>query len=149
MKSLQFAIASIVDANTNYQFGASSSSDPIGNYQASMLEGRKIRAKSLIALLSSFRQRLAAAVARYRQHAEYRQQVNQVLNLSDRMLSDIGLERGDLASLRAGLVTLEQLGQKRSSSHRLASQEIQPKVDKETQARLAANQDRFAQVNCA
>jgi hypothetical protein len=64
------------------------------------------------------------------------------------MLSDIGLERGDLSSLRAGLVTLEQLGQKRSSSHRLASQEIQPKVDKETQARLAANQDRLLRL-CA
>jgi uncharacterized protein YjiS (DUF1127 family) len=149
MKSLQFAIASIVDANTNYQFGASSSSDPIGNYQASMLEGRKIRAKSLIAIFDSIRQRLGAAVARYRQRAEYRQQVNQLLNLSDRILSDIGLERGDLASLQAGLVTLEQLGGKRSTKHHLASQNIQPKVDKETQTRLAANQDRFAQVNCA
>jgi len=148
MKSLQFAIASIVDANTNYQHGATSNL-LIRNYQASMLEGRKIRAKSLIAIFDSFRQRLAAAVARYRQHAEYRQQVNQVLNLSDRMLSDIGLERGDLASLRAGLVTLEQLGRKRSASNRLVSQDIQSTVDKDTRARPASNQDCFAQVNCA
>lgn len=148
MKSLQFAIASIVDANTSHQFGSSFSSDPIDNYQASMLEGRKIRAKSLIAIFDSLRQRLSAAVARYRQRAEYRQHVRQLLNLSDRMLSDIGLERGDLAALRAGLVTLEQLGRKRSSSHRLASQEKQSRVDKETQARLAANQDRLLRL-CA
>ena len=149
MSLLQFAIASIVDANTNHQFGASSSSDQIRHYQASMHEGRKIRAKSLIAILDSIKHRIATAVEGYHQRAEYHQQVNQLLDLNDSMLSDIGLERGDLASLRAGLITLEQLGQKRSTGHHLAAREIQSTVDKQTRARLASNQDRFAQVNCA
>ncbi len=149
MRSLQFAIASIVDANTSNRPATGSSSDQIRHYQASMLEARKIRAKTLIAIFDSLRQRLAAAVARYRQRAQDRQQVNQLLNLSDRLLSDIGLDRGDLASLQAGLITLEELGRNRSTSHRLASRHIQSTVDKDTQAQQASNQGCFAQVNCA
>ncbi len=149
MRSLQFAIASIVDANTSNRPATGSSSDQIRHYQANMLEARKIRAKTLIAIFDSLRQRLAAAVARYRQRAQNRQQVNQLLNLSDRILSDIGLQRGDLVALQAGLITLEQLGRNRSTGHRPASRHIQSTVDKDTQARQASNQDCLAQVNCA
>ena len=151
MSVLQFAIASIVDANTNYLNGSGSSHDQIRNYQATMLEGRKIRAKSLIAIVDAARRRLAAAVASYRIRAKRGEEVNQLLSLSDRMLRDIGLERGDIVALQADLITFEQLGSKRSASNSATARNIQPTVpvDKDIQKQTAANQDCFAQVNCA
>jgi len=151
MSLLQFAIASIVDAQTSYLTGSSSSHDQIRNYQATMLEGRKIRAKSLFAIFEAARHRLAAAISSYRIRAKKREEVNQLLSLSDRMLRDIGLERGDIAALQADLITFEQLGSIRSASHRTVAQGIQltTPVDKSMQKQTAANQDCFTQVNCA
>ena len=148
MKHFSFAIASIVDANTG--FGLSHSGRKI-DYRVAERHGLAIRAKSIIALFGAIKQRIGVAVEAYRVRAQARRDLQKLRNLSDRMLKDIGLTRGDLASVQYGAVTLKQLDAERKASHQVAGQHVttSTRVEKVNQAQEAVNQALYAEAKCA
>ncbi len=148
MNYFQFGIASIVDAHTG--FGLSHRGGKI-DYRAAEHHGRAIRAKSIIALFGVIKQRIGAAVDAYKVKAQARRDLQKLLNLNDHMLKDIGLTRGDLASVQYGGVTLEQLDAERRASRQVAVQRISSagRVEKAAQLQEAVNQERYAEAKCA
>jgi uncharacterized protein YjiS (DUF1127 family) len=115
MNMFQFAIASIVDANTGNGL-------VYGNgkldYAAFESHGRKIRTKSIVALFASIGSRVGEVIASYRATAKQRRDLRALTNLNDHLLDDIGLSRGDLHSVRMGAVTLDELNANYSSARR-------------------------------
>ena len=148
MKHFSFAIASIVDANTG--FGFSHGGRKI-DYRAAERHGRAIRAKSIIALFGAIKQRIGVAVEAYRVRGRARRDLHRLQNLSDRMLKDIGLTRGDLASVQYGVVTLKQLEAERKASRQVTDQHVTTsiRVEKVNQAQEAVNQELYAEAKCA
>jgi hypothetical protein len=67
------------------------------------------------------------------------------------MLEDIGLTRGDLASVPYGVVTLKQLDAERKASHQVTGQHVttSTRVEKVNQAQEAVNQELYAEAKCA
>ena len=106
MNMFQFAIASIVDANTGN--GLIHSSGKL-DYAAAESHARVIRAKSISDLLASIRSRLVEIASRYRVAAKQRRELRVLMTLNDHLLDDIGLSRGDLHAVRLGAVTLDEL----------------------------------------
>jgi len=148
MKNFPFAIASIVDANTGFGF---SHGGRKSDYRVAERHGRTIRAKSIIALFGAIKQRIGVAVEAYRVRAHARRNLQTLLNRSDRLLKDIGLTRGDLASVQRGVVTLKQLDAERKASHQVAGQHVttSTRVEKVNQEREAVNQELYAEAKCA
>lgn len=106
MNMFQFAVASIVDANTGN--GLIHSNGKL-DYAAAESHGRTIRAKSIFELLASIRSRLVGIATRYRAAAKQRRELRVLMNLNDHLLDDIGLSRGDLNAVWLGAVTLDEL----------------------------------------
>ena len=148
MKHLPFAIASIVDANTG--FGLSHGVGKI-DHCAAKRHAHAIRAKSIIALFAAIKQRISVAVEAYKERAQARRDLLTMLNLSDHMLKDIGLTRGDLASVQYGAVTLKQQDAERKASRQVADQHVTTftRVEKANQAQEAVNQELYTEAKCA
>jgi hypothetical protein len=74
-----------------------------------------------------------------------------MIKLSDRMLKDIGLTRGDLASIQYGVVTLKQLDAERKALRQVTNQHVTTsiRVEKVNQAQEAVNQELYAEAKCA
>ena len=148
MKVVEFAIASIVDANTGYGLeGKNLSVD----YSSAIHTAHEIRAKTILAWFASIKHRIGQVISNYHVRANNRRAINEISNLSDRLLKDIGIERYELAQLRAGLTTLEELDASRrpgqvGNVHALQSP---VRVDKEVRKLGAVNQDSYAQARCA
>lgn len=106
MNMFQFAIASIVDANTGNGL-VYSSENP--DYAAAARHGRNIRARSIAATFAAIESRLREVVAGYRAKARQRRNLRTLMNLNDHLLDDIGLSRGDLHAVRLGAVTMKEL----------------------------------------
>jgi uncharacterized protein YjiS (DUF1127 family) len=148
MKPLEFAIASIVDANTGHGLeGKNLSVD----YASEIHRGREIRSKSVLALFASIKHRIGQVISNYRVRAYNRRAINVISNLSDRLLKDIGIERYEIAQVRAGLTTLEELDASRRSSQIDTVQVLHSSglVDKEIRKLDAINQDSYAQARWA
>lgn len=148
MKLFEFAIASIVDANTGHGLeGKNLSVD----YTSEIHRGHEIRSKSVLALFASIKHRIGQVISNYRVRAYNRRAINEMSNLSDRLLKDIGIERHELASVRAGLTTLEELDASRRSSQIDTVQVLHSSglVDKEIRKLDAINQDSYAQARWA
>ena len=106
MKLLQFAVASIVDANTGN--GLVHGGGRI-DYTAAEHHGRAIRAKSVAALISSIKDQVNNAISNLRERASQRRGLAQLSRLDDRLLRDIGVTRGDLVAVERGHTTLAAL----------------------------------------
>jgi len=148
MKLFEFTIAPIVDANTGYGLeGKNLSVD----YSAAIHAGREIRAKSVLPWFASIKHRIGQVISNYHVRANNRRAINEISNLSDRLLKDIGIERYELASVRAGLTTLEELDASRRSSQIDTVQVLHSSglVDKEIRKLEAINQDSYAQARWA
>ncbi len=148
MKLFEFAIASIVDANTGHGLvGKNLSVD----YASEIHRGREIRSKSVLALFASIRHRIGQVISNYHVRANNRRASNVISNLSDRLLKDIGIERYELAQVRAGLITFEELDARRRPGQVDNVQALQSpvRVDKEVSKLGAVNQDSYAQARCA
>ncbi len=148
MKLFEFAIASIVDVNTGHGLvGKNLSVD----YASAIHRGREIRAKSVLALFASIKHRIGQVISNYRVRAYNRRAINVISNLSDRLLKDIGIERYEIAQVRAGLTTLEELDASRRSSQIDTVQVLHSSdlVDKEIRKLDAINQDSYAQARWA
>jgi len=100
MKLFEFAIASIVDANTGHGLEGKNLNV---NYSAAIHAGHEIRAKSVLALFASIKHRIGQVISNYHVRAKNRRAINEISKLSARLLGDIGVERYELAPLRAGL----------------------------------------------
>ena len=111
MKLLQFAVASLVDANTGH--GLSHNGGRI-DYTAAIQSERTIRAKSIIGLIKD---KLGNAISNYRERALNRRQLVALTQLDDHLLKDIGLSRGDVFAVELGQVTLEQLDAQRRNDY--------------------------------
>ena len=99
MNYLQFAIASIVDANTgNGLVHGGSKID----YAAAASHGHEIRSKSIVALLGQVKLRLSSAIAAIRERQAQKRNVHRLAGLNDHILEDIGLSRGDVIALQLG-----------------------------------------------
>ena len=148
MKLFEFAIASIVDANTGHGLEGKNLSV---NYSAAIHAGREIRAKSVLAWFASIKHRIGQVISNYHVRANNRRAIDEISKLSDRLLKDIGIERYELASVRAGLTTLEELDASRRSSQIDTVQVLHSSglVDKEIRKLDAVNQDSYAQARWA
>ncbi len=120
MKLFTFAISSIVDANTGY--GLSGTKRFLDNDSASGGAARP-RAESGPSLFDRIRGALARGLESYRASAQERRELAQLQNMSDALLRDIGLHRGDLIAVELGTVSLQQLQQERRGE-RAETQEI-------------------------
>lgn len=110
MKSLQFAVASIVDANTGN--GLVHTGGRI-DYTAAEHHGRAIRAKTVAALISLIKGQISNAISAYKVRALQRRGLSELFRLDDRLLKDIGLTRGDLIAVELGHATLADLAPQR------------------------------------
>jgi len=148
MKVVEFAIASIVDANTGYGLeGKNLSVD----YSSATHTAHEIRAKTILAWLASIKHRIGQVISNYRVRANNRRAINEFSKLSDRLLRDIGIERYELASVRAGLATLEELDASRRPGKVDIVQALQSpvRIDKEVRKLGTVNQDSYVLARCA
>ncbi len=145
MKLFEFTNAPIVDAHGLE--GKNLSVD----YSAAIHAGREIRAKSVLPWFASIKHRIGQVISNYHVRANNRRAINEISKLSDRLLKDIGIERYELASVRAGLTTLEELDASRRSSQIDTVQVLHSSglVDKEIRKLEAINQDSYAQARWA
>jgi len=148
MKHFTFAIASIINANIG--FWPSHGGGKI-DYRAAEQHARAIRAKSIIALFAAIKQRVGVAVEAYRVRTQAGRNLQKLLNLNDHMLEDIGLTRGDLASVQYGVVTLKQLYAERMALRQVTDQHVTTsiRIGKVNQAQEAVNQELYAEAKRA
>jgi uncharacterized protein YjiS (DUF1127 family) len=113
MNLINFAIASIVDANTgngiSRQFIDQSGSKDSGHLQY----GREIRDKSVLGVLAKIKSAVKQFVDDSRVAARARRNNEAISNLSEHLLKDIGLTFVDIQDLKSGQTTLEGLNARR------------------------------------
>ncbi len=116
MKLLNFAIASIVDANTgngiNRQFVSQFGSNKTDFAQ----HGRDIRANSILALIGKIKASVTQYIENSKATAQARRSSKEVLQMSEHMMKDVGLTYNDLNDLRLGLISLNTLNQRRDQN---------------------------------
>ena len=106
MKLFQFAVASIVDANTGN--GLVHTGGRI-DYAAAEHRGRTIRANTVTTLISLIKGQISNAIATYKVRALQRRGLTELSHLDDHLLKDIGLTRADLIAVELGHATLAEL----------------------------------------
>jgi uncharacterized protein YjiS (DUF1127 family) len=148
MSLIQFAVASIVDANTGN--GLVHNEGRI-DYAAAAQRGRTIRSKSIIALYSLIKDNLGNAFSNYRERAAQRRQLVTLAQLDDHLLKDIGLSRGDVIAVELGQVTLEQLdAQRRSGSQdKLPDLTTVDQIGQQSLQLDAVNEAVYIEAKCA
>lgn len=147
MSILQFAVASLVDANTGN--GLVHREGRI-NYAAAEQRGRVIRANSVKSLFAAIKTQAGTLLANHRQRARQRRELNALLQLNDYHLRDIGLTRGDLFAVEMGQVTLAQLDAHRNKQ--LIAQTRPAKINKinlQTEKLTVANESFYDEAKCA
>ena len=154
MKLLNFAIASIVDANTgsgiNRQFV-----EQLGSKQSAYEQaGREIRAKSVLDVLIKIKSAFSQYINDSRAAARTRQNTAVITQLSENQLNDIGLTSVDIQDLKSGQVTLEALNARRdqyrdqaASKNRL--RQLSTRVSTQVLDFDSANQDQYETAKCA
>ncbi|MDH3761803.1 MAG: DUF1127 domain-containing protein [Gammaproteobacteria bacterium] len=148
MNMFQFAIASIVDANTGSGLVHIHGSR---DYATTERHGRKIRSRSIASLFALIKSRVAAVLDHYRIKAGQRRDLRALMNLNDHLLDDIGLHRGDLYAIRLGATSLEHLNDSRQSA--MQGELVNPgyaATSRRTGSNLdATNEQFFDQKKCA
>ena len=145
MKHLQFAIASIVDANTGYGFAGGDTRNTVE------LERRahEIRSRSVHALLRGLRDSIASLLSTIRERSRRRQALAALSGLSDHYLEDIGLTRGDVTAVELGQVTLESLNAERRVRLSAEARELAGQDAAESDGFAASNEDSFIEARRA
>jgi uncharacterized protein YjiS (DUF1127 family) len=155
MKLFNFAIASIVDANTGTgisrsfveQFGSKNSS-----YEKF---GREIRAKSILGLAGKIKNAFIQYIEDSKAIARERRGVEEVSQMSASMLEDVGLTQNDADDLRLGLISVDSLNVRRDKnrSEREASQSRLNQSSKQVNIsgsdHESANQENYELKKCA
>lgn len=142
MKHFQFAIASIVDANTGYGLARGG-----GNidYRDAELRSRAIRSKSVHAFVAAIGAAVGDILADYRERARQRRAIEELSQLSDHYLDDIGLTRGDIAAVKLGQTSLEMLDSDRRARLAVAPLDFvdTDRVDDSIRAAEAVNEAEY------
>ena len=112
MKSIQFAIASIVDANTGH--GLAQNTREI-DYQANSQRAHVIRSRSFTYALGRIGKTIVDGLKAHNKRREQHRNINSLSRLNDHMLDDIGLVRGDIIAARTGQISLAQLETRRTT----------------------------------
>ena len=148
MKLLQFAVASIVDANTDHGLVHTGGSI---DYLAAERHGRAIRAKSVASLISVIRDRISNAISTYKVRALQRRGLSELSRLDDRLLKDIGLTRGDLIAVELGHATLEDLAPQRRAGNvaETLNLTVPNQVNEQDQDINAVNEMYYVEQKCA
>lgn len=148
MNTFQFAIASIVDANTGN--GLVHDGGKI-DYAAAASRGNRIRAKTIITLIGLIKQRFSSAIASIRERQAEKRRLRQLARLSDHILEDIGISRGDVVALQLDQIDFGQLETRRDrnrSAARLHPVATTRGIDNRVR-RDAFNEAVFAKAKCA
>ena len=147
MKHLQFAIASIVDANTGY--GLAHGGDT-RDTAASERNARAIRARSVLASLAAARDYFAGLLDNFRSRSIERRAIAQLSQLNDHYLEDIGLTRGDIGAVQLGQATLAELNENRRARISAEALEFAKSTRVATAVTAGAvNEDSYAEVKRA
>lgn len=148
MNMFQFAVASIVDANTgNGLVHANGTRD----YAEIEHYGRRIRAKSSAQLFASIKSRVSAGIASYRASVKQRRDLHTLMSLNDHLLEDIGLHRGDLYAVQLGTTSLDELniGHQSGDLGELAQLQDNTAAGRVNRNLAASNEQFFVQKKCA
>ncbi len=148
MRLFTFAISSIVDVNTGHGLAGSKQFLQI---DAASGSGRKPRLISAHGLLTALRGAISSWIERYRVRAQERRELAELLGMSDRLLRDIGLSRGDLIAVELGSLSLQQLQSerrgRRDGEHEIVSE---VKLGRATEIEHeAANEASYQERKCA
>ena len=154
MKLFNFAIASIVDANTgngiSRQFIDQSGSKDSGHLQY----GREIRAKSVLGVLAKIKSAVKQFVDDSREAARARRNNEAISQLSEHILKDIGLTFVDIQDLKSGQITLEGLNARRDQDRDQGARSLRllqstKLVSSQVVDIDSANQAHFETAKCA
>ena len=154
MKLFNFAIASIVDANTgngiSRQFIDQSGSKDSGHLQYS----REIRAKSVLGVLAKIKSAVKQFVDDSREAARARRNNEALSQLSEHILKDIGLTFVDIQDLKSGQITLEGLNARRDQDRDQSARSLRllqstKLVNSQVVDIDSANQAHFETAKCA
>jgi uncharacterized protein YjiS (DUF1127 family) len=148
MNLLQIGIASIVDSNTGY--GLPHTAGRI-DYTAAETRAQQIRSRTLATLAQRIGEKIAQAMQALSENREHRRGLQQLADLDDHMLDDVGFSRGDISAAQAGQINLGQLAIRRRESQagdRLQLQKLEitsqnPATDD------AINEALYSGANCA
>ena len=148
MKLFTFAIASIVDANTGYGLSADHRSNDIGTADK---RGSEIRSRSILDLFSAIKTRFEPFLDGYRARARERRDLADLMRLNDRMLRDIGIQRGDLLAVKMGGLSLQELHRRHEAERqaRLEAIDDSIQITRVDIREEAANARRFENQKCA
>ena len=117
MKLLNFAIASMVDANTgngvNRGFGAQFQTNDSSYEQI----GGKLRATSFVGIPGKIKSAFKLLIENYKTRASEIRDTKKISQMSSHMLNDIGLTFEDLQDLESRRITLKALGTLRNQHH--------------------------------
>ena len=154
MKLFNFAIASIVDANTgngiSRQFIDQSGSKESGHLQY----GREIRAKSVLGVLAKIKSAVKQFVDDSREAARARRNNEAISQLSEHILKDIGLTFVEIQDLKSGQITLEGLNARRDQYRDQGARNLRllqstKRVSSQVVDIDSANQAHFETAKCA
>ncbi len=148
MKLLQFAVASIVDANTDN--GLVHTGGRI-DYTAAENRGRAIRAKTVTTLISLIKGQISNVISTYKVRALQNRGLSQLSRLDDRLLKDIGLTRGDLIAVELGHTTLAELASLRRSGSvaETLNLTVPNLINEQDQDINAVNETYYVEQKCA
>lgn len=148
MNMFQFAIASIVDANTGNGLVHAGTRPDYSNLEK---RGRRIRSKSVIDLAQAIIGRIVDLLESQRAKARKRRDLDRLLGLNDHLLADIGLPRSDLYLVQAGAVQLQELIAGYRSRHRQHQSRVKQSMQTEIYdaAPDATNEQLYEQRKCA
>jgi len=148
MNMFQFAIASIVDANTGNGLVHTGGRPDYGSLEK---RGRRIRSQSVLDLAQAIRIGIADFLDGRRARAQERRDLNRLLSLNDHLLEDIGLQRNDLYLVQSGVIELKDLTRGSRSRHDQDWSRVKPTAHTEIldAAPDATNQQFYEQRKCA
>jgi uncharacterized protein YjiS (DUF1127 family) len=148
MNTFQFGVASIIDSNTGYGL-------PHSTVETVTPAGRSVSGRSRSRRISDYlvrvRSGISAARIVLRQRRELKKSLRQIGLLSDRMLEDIGLTRGDVIAAQNGLMDRQQLEEQRILNRgdgRVLLHEASG-APSDLEDRKAVNEALFARAKCA
>lgn len=148
MKHFQFAIASIVDANTGYGLPHRGGK---ADYETEEKRARALRARSVLDFFGALGSSIRETVADYREKSRERRAIDELSRLNDHYLDDIGLTRGDIAAVKLGQTSLEALDSNRRERLAVAPLDFieTADVDNRTRAAEAVNEADYGAGKCA
>ncbi len=152
MNTISLAIASIVDAHTSLGYTRQLTKVSPSQIDAQVNRGKSIRSKVIFDLVGTAISWFGNLLEKSRVRAQERRDIEQLLRLNPRLQKDIGLIENDLQGLRSGLLSLEELEQRRrnrSHSVRPGRRTATKTVRKSILDLESANADCFELAKCS